>query len=520
MSDEHEAVPPIKVRAQAPRTGREPLAVGAGPAKKDEEERRGAGVAWLKAAKPAALSLARVRSLAGTVRRLLNDIPRQLWGPGSPVAWLRALPALGLKGALIASKGPALYLAVAFAFSYCGAQVLAFAVMRLHPRHTAQVRGRGRQDSAGRAGSPQGPLPADGLFGMMPGLFTTNKGSRIDGSRPPIGSSLQAGALPAEGGATGAVESGSAPEGSALPSGSLAGGGMGTKVGYSGDTGSGFLTAFINGTLKPVLGLGPRTERVLPADRSIRKRLMGSAILSGEAAKMPSGESASMHAQAAFEGTALRSRAVSDPVALSREIANGPRPRPSEANGGAPIGSQDGNPDIMRPDLGDLTDVNGSPDDRFTPGTVPNVSRGDDVTLYAGLVEIAKARARAAQQDETSSIWHYHKAGTYAALAAQSPWFIAAGLYAAAAHEASTGLKENLRACEEADEASEMAEQIERRFGQTPEAESIDYCVARARMGKECVFQGDELRSLHCGYKPHMTSLELDAYGRCMGGLK
>lgn len=549
--------------------------------REEDKERRGAGAAWTAAGPGSGSEVlsagqaASSSSLSSRVAYLGSKAFRGLYG--EQLAWMRSLPTLGKKALLLELRQAALRVTVALAASWAATDIIQFAINRLTPQRERRVAAGGFLKS-GRKSSPvpKGALPAEGLFGALPGLFSNKKGFLKDGSPVPDSSILKEGAsaegskeqvpgaeagpgaaeasaeggvdrwaealaqaqgpggaggqgfekLPGLGGANGGFSGGAM--GGAGARGDPGARGRGAAGGRGGGAGApaGTLTAFKGAAPRRGVVAGMRMNRALPTKNNVRQRLVGTTIMSNEAAGIASNEASYTHAAAAFDANQLGAQAIPDPIGLGGAGApgaggggGGVRPRSmSNINGGIPFDPYDGNLDILRPDLGGVHDTLPKPKD---------VPTGKNDTVYLRLVEEARQLADKAreekEQGDAKKLWGramkiagYGLIGACAIpggglVCARARYMIAAGLAAITAGD------QLLRSSREAaDRAEEVAEEIRAGFEQNSTTEAIDYCIAQARLGKECVFKADLTRAQACGFKPQMQTGELEIYARCM----
>lgn len=553
--------------------------------KDKEKKRRGFGAFWSSPGSTAASSPWRAAVERAT--SFLREIPGGIMAPNGPIGFfVKQLPSLGWKGAFAVLKVPIAKMAGIALFSYFMANVLSFGIARMNPYKPKLSKGKAGTFASPPAVKPSGSdwLPSDGLFGLLPGVFTRSKGFRKDGSPAPDASMLKGGeggeaGAGAEGGVgaeagEGAAAQGKNPEDVARWAEALAGarggsgaasarlermegmgsssfssgalGGPGAKGGArppkggkpvpGGAVASGRLTAFRRGASKRAVTQGNRIARALPPSINVRQALLGTQIVSNAAARISGNEAAAVHAGAPFDSGGVGAQVIGDPVGLrGGGGGTGPRPGQSGRNGGLPFNVRAGNPNILRPDLGDLVDR--YPDDPDRDDSVFRVSTytvnpNADATIFIQLVERARALTTQAKDNYNSGTAKIAAgggivAGGYAALqvplclaACQAAAWVAIGIGTAMIIE---GWSDLGRSNDQANEALGVADEIESNYGQTAGAEAIDYCVEQAREGKQCVFRGNDTRSRQCGYKPKMNSDELRLYALCMaergGGL-
>ncbi|MBI4346868.1 MAG: hypothetical protein HY553_08430 [Elusimicrobia bacterium] len=544
-----------------------------------ERERKGAGFFWSSSGAPGGGGPWRL--ISDSVGSFIRSLPGQAVAPNGPIGMLKALAGLGWKGAFVALKGPLLNVAVVAFISYSMAQVLSFGIQRAFPYKPKLARKQAASQASGaKAAAPNAALPNEGLFGLLPGVFSNSKGFKKDGSPAPDASVLQ-------GEAGGGAEAGAAPEGAAGAQGgegaqdaegaaaserwaeALAGaqggagagsarlepmGGLGASSFSSGALGSGGakggkgpagagklgggsggsagrLTAFKRGAPKRGVIPGNRITRALPPSTNVRQALLGTQIVSNEAARISGREAAQVHAGAPFDSGGVGAQQVGDPIPLQGNSAgSGFRPATSGRTGGLPFNVNTGNPDILRPDLGDLTDRYritdpNNPDDGVNLISTFTVNPNADATIFIQLIEKARALTTQAKDNYNSGVANIAAGGALEAAGILWATTCAPNVVACAAAAAmiaqglnmiAQGIRELSRSNDQANEANAVADEIESGYGQTAGAEAIDYCVAQARQGNQCVFRGNDTRSRQCGYKPKMTSEELRAYSICM----
>lgn len=266
-------------------------------------------------------------------------------------------------------------------------------------------------------------------------------------------------------------------------------------------------------------------NRSLPPGINERQRLVGTTIISNEASKIAGNEASFTHAAAPFDQSNVGARAIPDPIGLrggqpspSGGPGGGPggvRPRPSVNNGGNPtrFDPNDGNRDILRPDLGRIDDwVENSP--RTPPP-------GTNDSLYISLVETARELtqsgrdklSRADQKQAWADYWGPAAAAACAIFC--TPNWAKIAIAANAAWALARSLRRQAR--EELEDAQEVSDEIGRTWDQDQNSEAINYCISQARRREGCEFRGDWTRAQMCGYRPQMTYEQLQTFSRCMG---